>query len=340
MEKIKKIITNLLKQSAVKWIVLPFSLLFFWLVLSLTLSSYRSFTVLQYPHYQNNINRFINRRLFKGDKLLGDFYAKNDHLGIVAIRMGDIPKVGYNDEDILVFRIKEKKSPVWTYTNFYRSGRFTSGDYYTFGFNKANNSKGKEYIFELESTKGNIKSAIQITNSNPIYLTKYKFSKSDIFGNSNLLTSFLKEKMVTFLTNLDLLLSSFIFFLPLLFYVVWVLLPKSSTSWTSKKFQKQINTKTIQTLLIYAFILYDVTFYEYINVGLMLGLLTLWVGVSLINKQKSSATFKLSFILFFISLISIYFHLAISYDKASAFAYFLLIIGLIQSIIEYKKSIH
>jgi len=340
IEKLVQLPDILLKQPAVKWVFLPFCLLILWLILSLTYSSYRSFTVLQYAHYENKTNIFFDKHLFIGNKLSGDFYANDNHLGIIAIRMGEIPKVQFESEDILLFRIKEKGTDHWLYTNFFRSGGMSSNDYYPFGFNEIDKSKDKEYIFELISERGNTKNAIHTKHSNPIYITKYKFSKKEIAGNPALFIYFMRNKIVTFITNYDLLLSSFVFFLPFLFYIIWILVPNNSIKWISKKYQKQINNKKIQEIIAYIFILYDVIFFEYINIGFMLGLLALWIGVIIVNKQKSDKSFKFALALFLISLLSIYFHLGVSYDKASDFAYFLLVIGVVQNVIEYKKLIH
>src|SRR6476646_8964957 len=112
MKNRQKVVINLL-YIVVNWIVIPAFLLLFWAILSLMYSSYKSFTVLQYAHYQDNRNDFFNKRLLRGKMLTGDFYAKENHLGIVAIRMGDIPKVGFENEDILTFRIKEKNTQKW-----------------------------------------------------------------------------------------------------------------------------------------------------------------------------------------------------------------------------------
>src|SRR5260221_7644956 len=332
-KKINELAINLFL-FIVKWIIIPVFLLLFWVILSLMYSSYKSFTVLQYASYQDSKNDFFNKQLLQGQKLTGDFYAKENHLGIVAIRMGGVPKVDFEHEDILEFRIKEKNAKNWLDTNTYRSGGITSNEYYPFGFREISSSKGKEYIFEFVSIKGTKENAIQTKSANPIYVSKYKFPKSEVFGSTIIFTKFIKEKFITFVTNLDLLLSSLTFLLPLIFYSIWILIPRRGTQWllvSSKRFKKQITGEDLITALASIFILFDITFNEFINIGFMIALLGFWIDLGIFNKQKSGASFALACIVFAISLASIYFHLNISFDKASAFGYLLLVIGLIQS---------
>jgi hypothetical protein len=334
MKNKNKFLTNMRIRLIIKWIVTPMLLLFLWLCLSLLYSSYKSFTVLQYAHYQDKKNDFFGKKILKDKTLTGSFYAKDNHLGIVAVRFGEVPRVDFENEDIIIFKIKEKGKREWLFQNKYRSGAFTSNDYYPFGFEEITNSKGKEYIFEISSKKGRTENSLETKNSDPIYLSKYKYSKSEIFSSFQSLAKFMKEKIITFMTNLNSVLSSIVFLLPFIFYISWI-----STSKRWIKNRNKIDNKKILAAFIAMLILFDIIFYEFINIGFMVGLLGLWVGVSMFNKFKSAVTFILSLSIILISLCGIYFHLKISIDKASTFAYFLMVIGFIQSIKEYKLGI-
>lgn len=70
----------------------------------------------------------------------------------------------------------------------------------------------------------------------------------------------------------------------------------------------------------------------------MLGFLGFWIYAIYLNKFKSKVTFTLAFIIISLSVFSIYFNWIISVNKASTFAYLLIIIGLLQNLLEYKAS--
>lgn len=204
----------------VKWIVIPSLLIVFWFFLSLIFSSYNSFTVLQYAHNENN-NSFFDKKILKGQKLVGQFTALEDNLGIVVIKFGNVPRVDYKKEDELEFRIREKNGK-WLNINNYRSGQIAPYNYFPFGFKPIKGSAGKTYIFELLSKKGEIANAVETGRTNPIFFTKYKFSIKEIFSNKNKAVEFIYKKSIAFFTNSDDLLSSTVFLLPFAYYMLWI----------------------------------------------------------------------------------------------------------------------
>lgn len=331
-EKISDKINKLLSLKLVKWVVIPCLLIIFWILFSLAYSSYRSFSVLQYVHNEDGNNNFYNKRILKAQRLTGLFKARQNNLGIVAVRFGDVPKVEYESEDTILFRIKEDGKPNWLYENRYKSGLFTQNEYFPFGFIEIENSQGRSYKFEVVSLKGNLDNAIQTGHTNPVYLSKYKFNKSEIFQNSGSIIEFLKQKLITFATNYDSLLSSTAFLLPLVFYLLWILLP--TDRWV--KSEGKISGKKLFGILILVLITFDVFFYEYLIAGFVLGLIGLWICSIYLNRMKSATTFSLAFLLILISIASIYFNLKISIEKTTTFAYLLMIVGICQSVFEYR----
>lgn len=317
-----------------KWVFVPLVLFMFWIVFSLTYSSYKSFTVLQYAHNQDSDNNFQKKRLFMNEKLTGRFKANENNLGIISIRIGDVPRVSFEDEDELIFRIKEHKGGHIIYESKYRSGSFNSRDYFPFGFVPINNSKGIEYDFEIISLKGTELNSIEIKNTNPIYISKYKFSKSEIFKNRESVINFLGKKSFTFINNFDALASSIVFLLPLIFYLIWIALPLSN--WIERK--GGVTRRRIFTLFSCLLIILEISFYEFAIIGFTLGFLGLWIFTIYINKLKSETTLYLSFLLLLLSLLSVYFKLDINVNKASSFAYYLFLIGFVQILLEHKNS--
>jgi hypothetical protein len=334
MKKIKQNNLYQFAQNFIKWVLIPFLLIALWICLSLVFGSYKSFSVLQYPHYNDVKNEFSQKKLLKGDHLLGDFVAKDNNLGIISVRFGDVPRVEYKDEDVIIFRIREVGSNKWLFTNKYRSGAFSSNEYFPFGFNIIKHSKNKEYFFEILSTKGNNINAIQTKSSSPSYLTKYKYESGFLLKNMNFLMRFIWEKLYTFVTNFESLLSSTVFLLPLVFYMCWNLLPVKK--WTEDK--KILSIKNLLVLFTVSLIVYNLVFYEFYNYGFMICLLGLWFGVCFFLKLKSSKTLALAFIILAISTVSASLHLRVSVDKESSFAYFLIVFGFLQSLSEYKAS--
>ncbi len=331
--KVSKYFNKIISSKTVKWIVIPCVLVLLWISLSLFYSSYRSFTVLQYAHSQDKDNHSRGGKLLKGKRLTGVFEARENYLGIVAVRFGDVSKLDFDKEDLILFKIKERGQDNWLYQNMYRSGSFTSGQYFPFGFAEIKNSKGKRYEFEITSLRGNVDNSLETKLVNPIYLTKYKFPKDIAFKNLSSTISFMSKKLITFFTNIDSLLSSTVFILPLVFYYVWILLPMKVIKNTYKT-----DGKKIFGVLVVILLLSDVVLYDFINTGLMLGLLGLWCLCVYLNKLRSSLTFALAFLLICISMFSIYFGLGVSVDKASAFAYLFFLTGLFQIVGEYRHD--
>ncbi len=349
--KITRPISNFLSKGIIKWGVIPALLIFLWISLSLFFSSYRSFTVLQYAHNQDNDNEFYGRKLLKGQKLKGTFKARANYLGIIAVRFGDNPGQDFEKEDVILFRIKRKGSDAWIYQNKYRSGSFTSNQYFPFGFKEIEKSKGETYEFEIFSLNGNKESSLETKHTNPVYLSKYKFPKKEIFKDDVSIIKFISQKIITFITNYDSLLSSAVFLLPFIFYIISIFsvsLPlrkiiksKNILSLPLRKIIKSKNilsAKKLFAILVVILIFFDVIFYEFTTTGFTLGLLGLWIYTTYLNKFKSNVTLFFAFILIIISILSIYFELKISVDKISSFAYFLILIVFFQKIFEHKKS--
>jgi len=334
----------------IRWILIPFSLVLFWLSFSIISVSYNNFTVLQYPHYFDSNNTFTNKRLLKGVKIVGQFKAKENNLGIVSVKFGNVTKTEYDSEDILIFRIKEKFSNTWIYENTYRSGLASANSYLPIGFNKIPDSKGKTYIFELESLKGNTNNSLVLSGSNPIYVTKYQLSKTEILGSLSQGISFLLKKIQTLFINIDLLLSTFIFASPLCIYIFYQFAINTNNR-TFIKFNEIYHRKIssiyrgegksnghdgIPVLLLCSILL--VSFMSLIRVsnsGLQLLGIGIWVLSIYRLKLNSVLTYLLSFILICISTITVFINSNLTIDNSSTMAYFLLCIAIIQDIIEY-----
>ena len=343
MKLIKNVIRttfHLLSNKLVKWVVVPCILLILWFVFSLL---HKNFTVLQYSHNNGENNSTFDRKLLKGEKSTGTFTAQENNLGIVELKFGDVPSVDFAEEDSLAFRIKEKSQKVWQYENTYKSGSISSNEYFPFGFVSINNSKGKTYVFEIESLNGNKINALETKSVNSIYFSKYKFSRSEILSNPKSIIVFMYKKTIIFFTNFDSLVSSWIFLFPFALYLMCITvvdkkilrtkdLSRLRTELTSLKF----SGKSLFTAIVLTLMLAYIFFSESLMTGIMLLLFSLWIFVVYKNRFKSRVTFILAFTIILISVLGFYFGLIINTDNASTFAYLLILIGFVQNMRERR----
>lgn len=328
----------------IKWVLIPCLLLLLWVFFGVIYSSYKSFTVIQYPYYKDQNNNFSNEWLLKGKKISAAFVAKEDNLGIVELRLGNVPTVDYEVEDVITFKLKEKGDKAWLYENTYKSGAMDSNSFYPFGFEPIKDSKGKTYVFEIQSQNGTASNAIRTGRSNLAYFSKYKFTKDEVFSNNTDLLEFVYKKIFTFFTNIDALLSSSVFLLPFSFYIAWKSFGKKGPSRNAlfsssrSKIKGRVIERNLFTIIVLVLIFADIFFSEGLTNGFMLGLLGLWIINIYLTGVTSKVTFTLAFIIITLSVISIYFHWSIFIDKSSAFGYFLIVIGFVQSMVEIRKK--
>ncbi len=305
-----------------KYIVVPIALLLFWLIISLIVVSSESFTVLTYP--ETNNSRIVSTDdgyLMKGQKLRGEFVARQDNLGIVSVKVDKVSYTG--EEDLLVFRIKEQGASDWLHTNEYKGGIFRGSRVFTFGFPIIESSRGHTYYFELESLKGTAVNAIQISNASPIITSRYKFSKSDIL-NTSFFPEFLIAKVHTLFINTDHLSSTVIFLMPFVLYIMGLLYNARNIS-VFKKYQ-------FIALMVVLFIFYD-TFFARLHLEIVFfTLLAFWLYAIHINKMSHAISLYLALLILVVSVCFTYSKIEFSINRASAWIYFLILIAGVQSI--------
>ena len=81
----------------------------------------QSVLVISYGHGKDSFAKFTNHKILRGELVSGQFVAIDDNLGIVALRFQSSQRVPYEQEDSLLFRLKEKGTSQWYYENTYRS---------------------------------------------------------------------------------------------------------------------------------------------------------------------------------------------------------------------------
>jgi hypothetical protein len=318
------------------------------MLFALFFNPYESFSSITYPNFP--LNRNTSLILVQGMTVEGKFTAKENNLGTILLKFPNIPVLDYQYQDTLVFRLKEADSASWYIQNKYRSGIFMDSPTFPFGFPRLPDSKGKNYVFQLESKAGGLANAVTVGNTFDI---RYILDKSQLFHSPQLLFGFVLKKVYVSIFDIDFLLNSFIYLTPLLLYGVWLILnskqSKKTFSPIFKRFKdnKQINfvmTNVIAkgrwvlvTILVIIFVYSLLT--KVANIGISVFIIGWWI----LAIFKKIVTSRVSFIFFTILLSLGFLGIMLSQinfsTRISSWAYIFLLIGAIQAIFEEKKTV-
>ena len=327
-----KIKNNFLSNLAL--VIFPL-LILFWLIASVLLLNRVSFSVLTYQT-KNLVNSSNNEfNLSKNKTYKWEFKAKDNNLGILIISIDDYKRQKAGNEDILIFKFKEKGRIDWDYKMEYSSFLFDSQSHFPFGIPVISNSKNKIYQFELSSTRGDSNNPIKL-KSPLVFITGYQYSKSEIMGRGLKTIEFASNKIFGLITDLELLIKSSIYLIPLILYSILFLF--------FKRFP--INAKHIvvpfkrKYLKIYIFIILLIIISpKNLILNEFMIVLFSWTCFVYYFKLKSIVSFKVSLIIviFWIAIIPFGFN---SVQKiANELVYALFIFGCLQLLYEQVKSI-
>lgn len=340
-----------------KKIFIAIVLLLFWFFATVIYSSLYtgSFTVVSYNHSKDNFTDLPNAMLLKGEKISGKFRAEDNNLGIVAIRFKQQLRIPWRDEDILIFRIKQEGSEEWIYENQYYSGLTFDVPFLPFGFSTIPDSKGKIFIFELESTKGNEFNGIEISRKNPILSSRYQVDKAELLTKPSEVTKFLLAKAFNSLDTPDILFSSIVYSFPLLFYILWIsgvlnrlisrfefVLKPQRNNKVLKKILNFIHRNDkrlfISMLVLISSIVYDVFLLQILNDVVYLVVISLWLFILRLAKIDNQVTYISALLLLIIAPFAIQFDSKSIADKAISWAFIFLTGGIIMEIIQLRKA--
>lgn len=311
-------------------LIVPIILLFFWIICSLAFNNKISFSVLLYSQSNNDIKQLSSEKILKGGKISGEFQAKENYLGLIMLRFNDYVKHDYRSEDILLFKLKEKGTKQWEYVNNYKSGLLENNLLFPFGFPIINESKDKVYEFEVESLLGNDANAVEINKNNLTFLTGYQFPKNEILSGRIPTLKFFIKKSITSFTNLDFLLSSVVYALPLFIYLlIYVFSP-----W----WKKNLSLRYALSSLFIIFIFLDIFFVKETYIGILIATILGWEYCIIKNRLASRINFILAFLLILIWLILIELQINEFQNKINIWVYALFVVGLVHSIIEERKA--
>jgi hypothetical protein len=306
-----------------------------------------SLTVLSYNN--NNDFRFSSQynAINGGEKLVGEFQAKENYLGIVSLRISSIKKSNFNSEDKVNFRIKEKGAVRWYSENIYSTKFFDSQTLFPFGFPQIASSQNKVYTFEIESVSRKGNNRFIINNHYPVFVTKYQFPKELLTANRKVAVSFLYNKILYSLKNPDVIAMVMFDILVLIFYLLWIF------GFITKQFQPLIklahkyrlgiiydNIYTQDRFLLLLFMLVLIFYIFFISIasdiidGTIMGI---WLLLIVVNKLSSQYSFVFSLFVFVLSLILLLFRQEIFAERAGVLVYYFLYSGTISLLIETIK---
>lgn len=309
-----------------KWIrriIIPLLLFIFWMVLSFFYSTSKaSPTILIHEHSKENITSGKSSELLKGETIRGEFEAKENNLGIVAVRFNTFFRI---NDDSVIFRLKEKGERDWYYEYSYLVDQFQPNDYFTFGFPIITDSLEKIYQFEVESVMGEPENAVALSMIEPVYVTKYQYSKAEIVSNQDYLRTYAYRKIINTFSNVDFLLSFFAYSLPLVLYLIWLFF-----------FEKYLYNKYHLALIPIGLMILISIFNPPNNDAIVLGLTGLWMAVALVYKLKTIMSFYFSLAFLASSPLLLYTAFPEIAKNISMWAFMLLSVGIILQIIEFR----
>ena len=207
------------RNKIVNYVILPIVFLFIWVGLTYY-QAYQLenvFTILIKEYPRSQLTQIPIGEIYKGQKIIGRFSATENYLGIIGFRFWTFYRLNY---DYLVFRIRDASSSKWYYQNLYKTDQFQPNQYFTFGFPVIPKSKGTTYVFEIESTLGTPDDAVGISDYEPTFIIKYKYPRSIVTSSYESLASFTKAKISNLMYQNRFTASSFIFFIPLIIYLI------------------------------------------------------------------------------------------------------------------------
>jgi hypothetical protein len=311
-------------------IFLPIALVLFWFIASLFLNNTYSFMTLIYPYPRSQLIQYPVGKFLKGETIKGEFTAKENYLGLITLRFKDYIKHDYREEDLINFRIREKKSPNWYYSNDYWSGSIENQLRFPFGFPAIIDSKDKKYEFELTSLLGKNNNAVELYVSDPQLAAVHKLPKKSIFSNPKSIIGFLLEKIVNSFTNVDFLLRSTLYAVP--FFIFLFL----------RGLQKSVLRKIRFNAIAVSVIAIDIFCVQEFYLGILCILALGWFVSIREYRIASKTSYVIAFILFTLWLPLMYFSTKYIQNKLNIWVYFFLFTGTIQAIIEekYPKGIH
>jgi len=299
------------------WGIVPVFLLLFWVLSTLLFTTDYSLSVLSSNYSSRNISNFNTDELLKNEKIVGEFRAKENNLGIVAVRFFNFNRIS---DDFVIFRLFDKGSNKLLYENKYKVDQFQPNQFFTFGFPIINDSENKNYKFEIISIDGREGNAIALSQLEPSFAAQYQYTKTDLLNNKLYIPTFFAKKIYYSFSDLNVVVSSLIFLLPLVLYLIFLIRRESIL--------KRKSYLPIYILLISVSIF--IFFIEDVNRLSEVILIFLWIILAIFYKLESTVSFLIALVFLSTAPIFIIFNQEIRAENAAIWTYFFLVIGAFQ----------
>jgi len=314
-----------------------------------------SFSIWSYNHPNSDIANVNYNLIFKSETFKGEFKAQDNNLGIVSVRFQTFIRPPYAYEDQYLFRIKEKGSSKWYYENTYRNGLVYDVPFFPFGFPQIVNSKGKIYQFQITALNTNSVNQLSISTRYPILQSKYKYSGHDLLRSKNELAKFLIVKFSNAFKTPDVIFSSFIYFLPFLFYLIWISFLERLLGPLTGRLRGYIERlknnrlgyliKILEKIFVYNLDLFliFVVFVDILAIQLnndvkYLVITALWIATLRVYKKESKKSFIVGLALIALCPLFLVLKSEPTAEQSGAWAFMFLVAGTIQILWEEKST--
>jgi|WetSurMetagenome_2_1015567.scaffolds.fasta_scaffold00244_21 hypothetical protein len=333
--KIIKKAATFLNKKMVVWAIIPILLLVFWVFLSYQyIASKTGVSVLAYPASAGDYISGKRTELLKGEKIGGQFVAKDIHLGIISVRFKTFSRI---NKDVVIFRIKEKGSEDWLYEHPYLVDQFQDNQYFTFGMPILDNSFGKVYQFEIESVRGKSNDAIALSRIKPIFVTKYKFTKNEILANAKILIKFIFMKTTESLADNDFIAFSTIYLLPFFFYLAIKIVDVRISTFLRKRDVKSLLIYT-PLYLIFSGVIITIILAKIVYLPMIFIIAVLWIITIAKYRLEDRVTLFSGGACLLISPFLFLFSFLREAINTATWAYVFLVIATVQALVELKSE--
>jgi hypothetical protein len=333
-------------------------LLALWLILTIwyVVVFDTSFSIWSYNHPNSDIKNLNFNAFYKGEMFKGQFKAQDNNLGIISIRFQTYIRPPYSLEDKLLFKLKERSASKWYYVNTYRSGLIYDVPFFPFGFPQIKDSKGKTYEFEITALNTNSVNRLSISDRYPVLQSKYKYSRKEMLQDKKMLIRFLLIKFTNAFMIPDVVFSSFVYLLPLAFYLAWISFLKKifkPITDQSKKIIEKLNNNVILGPFIRLFkkifvhnldyflvivVFVDILMIQLVNDVVYVVILILWMFTLRTYGRSSKESFAFGLLLIALCPVYLMKGLGPTAEKSAVWAYLFLVAGMVQALIERKSE--
>lgn len=321
----KKKLRKILGNRWIRWGVIPLLLFSLSPLVLFILTASSNFLVLSQFEYGAQFTPKLNgKEILSGKKLHTTIRAYSNNLGVVSVRFKTYNRI---NDDILVFRIKERGASKWFYQNEYKVDQFQDDKLFPFGFPPIEDSRGKVFLVEIESKQGRRNNAITLSSNQPLLETTYQYSRNKLLAtNKRKLISYIFVKVMS---TAKLIEYTSLSLLPLMYYLFWQLL-------SFKRSSRILVMLSFVSLLGYIFLIGRILPDERIeSTPITVTLLGLWFLIAIKKKISSFFIFLFSvFFLFLSTIILLMLHRPDIAGRSAMFAYVFLMMGTILGIIQ------